>query len=150
MNRQLRVLLIGGSSHAGKSTLARALGDKLGWSVISTDTLARHPGRPWPVGSRAVPEHVAEHYLSLDGDELIRSVLEHYHNMWPRLRELIEEHAGEASTQRIVIEGSALWPANIATLACGGVAAIWLTASDRVFEGRILAESGFVAADARG
>ncbi len=44
---ETRVILIGGSSHAGKSTLGQAIAAKLGWSYRSTDKLARHPGRPW-------------------------------------------------------------------------------------------------------
>lgn len=50
MNKSInetRVILIGGSSHAGKSTLAQALAAELGWSYGSTDKRARHPGRPW-------------------------------------------------------------------------------------------------------
>ena len=43
--RELRVILIGGSSHVGKSTLAQSLASKLGWRYISTDSLARHPGQ---------------------------------------------------------------------------------------------------------
>ncbi len=39
-------ILIGGTSHAGKSTLAQSLAAKLGWNYLSTDKLARHPGKP--------------------------------------------------------------------------------------------------------
>ena len=57
----LRVILIGGSSHVGKSTLSRSLADKLGWRLISTDKMARHPGRPWRSAPERLPDHVAEH-----------------------------------------------------------------------------------------
>lgn len=43
--KQTRVILIGGSSHVGKSTLAQYQAAKLGWNYRSTDKLARHPGR---------------------------------------------------------------------------------------------------------
>lgn len=42
----MKVILIGGSSHAGKSTVAESLAAKLGWSYLSTDRLAAHPGLP--------------------------------------------------------------------------------------------------------
>ena len=42
----IRVLLIGGPSHTGKSTLAETLAAELGWNHVSTDSMARHPGRP--------------------------------------------------------------------------------------------------------
>lgn len=40
----MRVILIGGSSHSGKTTLAETLSAKLGASLVATDSLARHPG----------------------------------------------------------------------------------------------------------
>ena len=73
MNKSIdetRVILIGGSSHAGKSPLGLSLAAKFGWSYRSTDKLARHPGRPWvSANKKAIPEHVAEHYgtLSVEG-----------------------------------------------------------------------------------
>ena len=42
----IKLILIGGTSHTGKSTLARQLAEELGWNYLSTDQLARHPGRP--------------------------------------------------------------------------------------------------------
>lgn len=36
-----RVILIGGSSHTGKSALAEVIGARLGWRHVSTDSLAR-------------------------------------------------------------------------------------------------------------
>ena len=50
----LKVILIGGSSHVGKSTVSESLAETLGWSHLSTDRLAAHPGRPW----RPAPEKV--------------------------------------------------------------------------------------------
>ena len=76
--REIRVLLIGGTSHVGKSTLAKALAARLGGEHVSTDTLARHPGRPWATSSGPFPRHVAAHYLSLSVDELTTEQLRHY------------------------------------------------------------------------
>ena len=56
--RTVAVVLIGGTSHVGKSTVARALATSLGFRHVSTDRLARHPGRPWTT----TRPHVREHY----------------------------------------------------------------------------------------
>jgi len=138
-----RVILIGGSSHSGKSTLARALGEKLGWTDRSTDYLARHPGRPWKRAPDKVPEHVAEHYSTLKVDELIQDVTQHYQNLWPRIRGIITTHATDTSVDKLVLEGSALLPQNVVTLELAEVSALWLTASDGFFKTRIYKESNY-------
>lgn len=66
MQEQPLGILVGGSSHVGKSTFARTLASTRGWELISTDDLGRHPGRPWP----SVRPQVAEYYASLT-DETI-------------------------------------------------------------------------------
>ena len=136
------VILIGGSSHSGKSALSESIAENLGWNRISTDTLARHPGRPWRSAPEKVPDHVAEHYLSLSVDELIVDVLHHYRvNVWPKVEEIIASHIDGSSQGRLIIEGSALWPELVATLDFGNIAALWLTASKEVFRQRIRDES---------
>ena len=140
----LRVILIGGSSHVGKSTLADSLAARLGWTQISTDKLARHPGRPWRPEPQQVPDHVAEHYLSLSVRELIEDVLHHYKvNVWPQVEAIVTATATDPSKERIIVEGSALWPEFVATLDVANLAAVWLTASDAVFEQRICAASQY-------
>ncbi|BAZ68868.1 hypothetical protein NIES4106_36350 [Fischerella sp. NIES-4106] len=141
-----RVILIGGSSHAGKSTLGRALATKLGWSYRSTDKLARHPGRPW-VGAdgKAIPEHVAEYYRELSVDALFLDVLSHYEkNVFPQVEVIVHSHASDLSTECLILEGSALWPEFVANLVGeNGVKAIWLTARNQLLLNRILTESNF-------
>lgn len=58
-----KIILIGGSSHVGKSTFAQSLATHFGWSYCSTDKLARHPGRPWQNKGQEVPKHVADHTI---------------------------------------------------------------------------------------
>jgi len=137
-----KVILIGGSSHSGKSALSESIAANLGWNRISTDTLARHPGRPWRPEPEKVPDHVAEHYLSLSVDELIVDVLHHYRvNVWPKVEEIVSSHIDGPSRAGLIIEGSALWPELVATLNFDNIAALWLTASEEVFRQRIRDES---------
>ncbi|RFU86257.1 hypothetical protein DY218_13030, partial [Streptomyces triticagri] len=161
-----RVLLIGGTSHTGKSRVAAALADRLGFECRSTDHLARHPGRPWDTPDWQMPPHVAEHYDSLTLDELIASVLDHYERLWPRIEQLIAEHAEPgastedgasteppspaAGSRGLVLEGSALWPTRVATLRTPHTAAVWLTADDKVLRTRIHASSDYSSATDRG
>lgn len=56
------IILIGGTSHTGKSTLAEFLAAELESINISTDKLALHPGRPWKERPEEIPLHVKEHY----------------------------------------------------------------------------------------
>src|SRR5687767_6850308 len=100
--QNLRVILIGGSSHVGKSTLAQSLASELGWSYRSTDKLAKHPGRPWRTPPKTVPEHVAEHYLTLSVEELIADVIRHYRdNVWPLVEDIVTSHATNLSSDRL-------------------------------------------------
>ena len=143
LNRELRVILIGGTSHVGKSTLAESLALKLGWSHISSDKLARHPGRPWKTESKGVPKHVAEHYLALSVEELFADVFNHYTRLWPDIKALITAHATDVATDRMILEGSALSPPSVAGLHFDNVGSIWLTASNDLLQERIHHASGF-------
>lgn len=139
-----RILLIGGSSHVGKSTIAQSLASHLGWNFRSTDKLARHPGRPWQAKPKEVPKHVADHYLSLSADELITDVLHHYReNVWSLIKNIVTFHATDASADKLVIEGSALLPELVMTLDFKNIAAIWLTASNEFLRRRIYTASQY-------
>jgi len=137
----IRVILIGGTSHTGKSTLAAHLARRPGWAHLSTDSLARHPGRPWG-GAGARPQ-VAKYYLELSDRERLQSVLTHYRNMWPLVERLVCEHANERSEQRLVLEGSGLLPENVISVRVQGVAAIWLTGEEALLRSRIYKESAY-------
>ena len=142
--RDAGVVLIGGTSNVGKSTVARAVAERLGFGCLSTDGLARHPGRPWRTPEWEVPAHVAEHYGSLTVDELITSVLDHYERLWPRIEELITAHATSAGTGTgLVLEGSALWPTRVAELTVRHTTAVWLTADDEILRARVHAASRY-------
>ena len=150
VDSNLRVVLIGGTSHVGKSTLSESLAARLGWDRVSTDTLARHPGQPWKPAPEKVPDHVAEHYLSLSVDELLEDVLRHYRvNVWPKVEAIVTSHSNDASETGVVLEGSALWPEFVTDLNFDRVAALWLTASDDVLRQRIHDESMYGSKSSR-
>lgn len=130
------MVLIGGTSHVGKSTVARLVADRLGFEYVSTDKLGRHPGRPWGTPGRDVPRHVAEHYRSLNGEQLVDALLEHYEQMWPRIEELVTRHATTAAPG-LVLEGSGVWPANVVRLTTPYTSAVWLTADAQTLTTRI-------------
>ena len=130
-------------------TLAEAMAARLGWKCISTDSLARHPGRPWRTAAREVPRHVADHYASASAEELIEDVLRHYESVWPTIESLIRAHAADLSAERLIIEGSAIWPERVAAMRIDGVAAFWLTANLRLLSQRIRTASRFERASPR-
>ncbi|BAY85918.1 hypothetical protein NIES267_54240 [Calothrix parasitica NIES-267] len=139
-SNETRVILIGGSSHAGKSTLAQYLATKLNWNYRSTDKLARHPGRPWIQDNKKfIPQHVVEHYQNLSPEELFIDVISHYEkNVLPQIEKIVR------SEEYLIIEGSALYPELVKNLVRENqVEAIWLTGSEQLFRNRIYKESNF-------
>lgn len=137
---QTRIILIGGTSHAGKSTLAQNLAAKLNWNYLSTDKLARHPGKPWiQPNKKIIPQHVVEHYQNLSIEALFLDVISHYEkNVLPQVEDILR------SEEYLIIEGSALYPELVKNLVYeNGFKAIWLTASEQLFRNRIYKQSNF-------
>ncbi len=134
-----KLLLIGGASHVGKSTLARSIAAYLDWSYCSTDKLARHPGRPWQTKLSDIPKHVVSHYQLLSADELIEDVLDHYReNVWRSIEDIVTSHATDISSENMIIEGSALLPDLVINLDVDNIlASVWLTASNEFLRERI-------------
>ncbi len=138
VKRILQSILIGGTSHTGKSTLAKKVASILGLEYLSTDSLARHPGRPWKEKPELIPPHVREHYSLLTVDELISDVLNHYEKLWPLIDTILKSN--DVQGKRVVLEGSALWPISVKEHHLNG---IWLTASDGFLKGRIYSSSNY-------
>lgn len=138
----MRVVLVGGTSNVGKSTVAPVVAARLGFEHVSTDGLGRHPGRPWATPEQVVPPHVVEHYRSLSSDELVDALLDHYERMQPRIEELVLAHSA-AEVPGLVLEGSGVWPAHAARWSAPYTAAVWLSAEERVLSARMHASSGY-------
>ncbi|WP_188824615.1 AAA family ATPase [Brucella endophytica] len=139
MQQSVPAIFITGSSHVGKTTLAARLADRLSWNLISTDKLARHPGRPWP----DIPPAVAEYYASLSPETIYWFLRVHHENMWPLIRQKIE--AKTRARRPFIMEGSALRPEYIAAL--GGIA-VCLWADEDFLRERIRREARYVEANA--
>lgn len=120
----LQAILIGGTSHVGKSTLADRLAERLGWAQLSTDGLGRHPGRPW----QDAPAPVLEFYERLSPETIHWFLGVHHENMWRQLRPMIE--AERAAGRPFVLEGAALRPAFVAPLLTTQVFGVLLHAPD--------------------
>ena len=133
--RGVRVLLIGGASVTGKSTLARGLAARIGAEVVATDDLGRHPGRPWPAPRR----HVAEFYRCLSPEAIDAFLLDHHGNLWPRIEMLVR--ARLETGVPLVLEGSAIRPEFALGLNDPRVRSVWLTARNGAIRARIAAVS---------
>ena len=149
MTGEVKVILIGGTSHVGKSTLAEALASRLGWQQMSTDSLSRHPGRPWH-SENQVPPDVQGHYLSHTAEELVDEVLQHYRdNVWPMAKALIQTRISNPYDACLVLEGSAIWPDSVVDAGFGRTVSVWLTASEDTITGRIRNSSDYLQQPAR-
>ena len=146
MTNSFQVVLIGGASHVGKSSLGKALAGELNGKYIATDSLARHPGRPWTNEEvKIVKPHVVEHYRNLSVPELVSNVLKHYrHSVVPQVESLIQTHQFTSPDKYLVIEGSAIYPSLVAELVNReNIRGIWLTASHSLLKNRIYHSSNF-------
>jgi len=134
-------LLLTGTSHVGKSTCAAAVGAALGWPVLSTDALARHPGRPW----MGVPEAVLEFYHRMSDDAVHWFLKVHHENMRPiiatRMKEMREVGCG------FILEGAALRPEYHAGWEMEDALALCLRAEPDVLRTRIRASSDYARQD---
>lgn len=135
---QIKGILLGGTSHVGKSTLAAHLSRKLDWPAQSTDKLARHPGRPWPI----LRPQVAEFYTRLSPETIDWLLQVHYDNLRPRLDQIIDSLI--VAGAGFIIEGSALRPDHVHHLHDAGVATACLHASRTFLRERMRRESEYV------
>ncbi|WP_026792205.1 AAA family ATPase [Pleomorphomonas oryzae] len=142
MPTPIQAILIAGTSHVGKSTLAEKLAERLGWNGLSTDKLGRHPGRPW----LGVPAPVTEFYERLTPETIHWFLKVHHENMWRQVRPMIE--AERAAGRRFVLEGAALRPEYIAPLLTDEMVGVLLHADDGFLLARMRAAASYEGRDA--
>ncbi len=141
MPAQNSILLISGTSHAGKSTFARSMGESLGWELLSTDRLARHPGRPWPHPK----PHVYEFYSKLSDESIYQFLLNHYENIRPRVVQTISGQIENGLS--MILEGSALRPEYLVQDFPSGVELVCLYCNEDLIRERIFKESHYLQLD---
>jgi 2-phosphoglycerate kinase len=130
-------LLLLGTSHVGKSTCARGIGNAIGWPVISTDKLGRHPGRPWT----GVPDPVTEFYHRLTDDTIHWFLRVHHENMRPVIHETIK--AAREAGGGFILEGAALRPEYLSDWEIGEALVVCLHAECDALRKRIERESAY-------
>lgn len=137
MSFMLQAILISGTSHVGKSTLAEKLAERLGWAGLSTDNLGRHPGRPW----MAIPAPVTEFYERLTPETIHWFLKVHHENMWRQVEPMIA--AERAAGRRFVLEGAALRPEYVAPLISEETFGVLLHADDGFLANRMRAAAQY-------
>lgn len=137
-----KAYLIGGTSHCGKTSLGKFLSKKYHIPLLSTDTLARHPGRPWGKSFHNLPPVVKNYYSKLSVEEMIESVLNHYIHLWPQIRNKIE--ATIKRNETIIIEGSAILPNLVSTLREFPVKPFWIIENQEILIQRIYRSGNYI------
>jgi 2-phosphoglycerate kinase len=132
-----RVIYLGGAPMLGKTTAARILACRLGYSSISTDDIGVAIGAMTKTDR---PEtDYREYYIVNSLEELIRDINAGHERKWPAARAVIQRH--EAWDHPLVIEGYALRPSYIHSLT-GDVSGVFLLADEALIEKRVRS-SGF-------
>jgi 2-phosphoglycerate kinase len=134
-------VLIAGTSHTGKTTLAQELSQTLDWTLLSTDRLARHPGRPWP----EVRQPVAEYYSALSDETIYWFLRVHHENMRSALLQKIDD--AQNAKMPLVLEGSALRPEYVATRMTTETVGVCLYSDETFLRDRMRFESQHASCD---
>lgn len=138
-NNLPRVILIGGTPGAGKTTLGSALATKLGVTSLTIDDLVTaaiavttpesHPGLH---ALRKGPH--TEYYTNSSVQQLIADATLRHEATWPMVRQLIRKYV--MMGRGIVIDGWHIRPEWVAQLQMENVWAGWLVIDPKVLEER--------------
>ena len=133
-----KVILIGGTSHVGKSSFGEVLAAHLGFNLLSTDQFARHPGRPWRDDDSELPIDVSSYFSLHEDNVLLSDVFTHYQdNVWPIVHAIITTRINNSFDGPLVLEGSAILPYLVAEFSGKPVQALWLVADSDLLISRI-------------
>jgi hypothetical protein len=130
--RYPKVIYLGGAPMLGKTTSARILACRLGYSSISTDDIGVAIGAV--TETDRPPMDYREYYIVNNLERLIQDLNEGHERMWPALGTIIQNH--EAWGYPLVIEGWALRPDYVHTLA-GDISGVFLLAGEALIESRV-------------
>ena len=112
--------------------------------VPPTDSLARHPGRPWSSAGHDVSPFVLEYFASQGQPQLCRAVIKHYRRLLPHLTALINHHC-QYGDGLLIVEGSAVLPELLARFRDDAVSGLWMTAPHATIVERIRVSANFDA-----
>jgi 8-oxo-dGTP pyrophosphatase MutT (NUDIX family) len=130
--RYPKVIYLGGAPMLGKTTAARILACRLGYSSISTDDIGVAIGA---VTKRDRPEiDYREYYIANSVPALIQEINAGHELKWPAIRAVIQRH--EAWDYPLVIEGYALRPSYVHSLT-GDVSGVFMLADEALIEKRV-------------
>ncbi len=142
-----RVILIGGASLAGKTTLSLALSARLKYACFSTDDIGTalhaittpesHPNVHARRGSGS-----AQYYLETPLERLMDDDQQELAAIWPAAASIIRQHA----TWRCpaVIEGIALLPDRVAAARFSNVTPLWLEIDESLLRERLRCDVDFL------
>jgi 2-phosphoglycerate kinase len=130
--RYPRVIYLGGAPMLGKTTAARILACRLGYSMLSTDDVGVAIGA---VTQKERPSiDYREYYIVNSAQALVQDLNEGHERLWPALRAIIQNHATWGHP--LVIEGYALRPAYVHGLS-DDVSGVFFLADDALIEKRV-------------
>ncbi len=137
------MILIGGVSAAGKTTLGQALSNRLGAGRLTADDLAAgaraittpesHPGLHG-MTQTVTGVNWIEYFISRPVEQTIADATAEHQAMWPAIQGVIRLHA--SSGPQIVIDGWYFRPEMVSALDNENLASFWLVAKREVLEER--------------
>lgn len=130
--RYPKVIYLGGAPMLGKTTAARILACRLGYSSISTDDIAVAIGAVTK-GDRPEIDY-REYYIVNSVQTLIQDINAGHERRWPATRAVIQRH--EVWDHPLVIEGYGLRPSYVHSLT-GDVSGVFLLADEALIEKRV-------------
>jgi 2-phosphoglycerate kinase len=133
--RYPKVIYLGGVPMLGKTTVARILACRLGYSSISADDIGIAIGSVMKRDRHPEIDY-REYYVVNSKEELIQDANNQHERLWPALRTLIQKH--EAWGHPAVIEGWALRPSYVHSLT-GDVSGVFLLADKALIEQQVRA-----------
>jgi 2-phosphoglycerate kinase len=138
--KSAKIILIGGTPGAGKTTLGRNLAIKTGVTSLTIDDLKiatralttreSHPG----LHIMSTGDSVG-YFTTTASDKLIADAKVQHEATWPAVEKVIRSHAADWGSP-IVIDGWAMRPDWVAKLALDNVVSYWLHVKPEVLEQR--------------
>jgi 2-phosphoglycerate kinase len=147
LERTSSVILIGGAPLSGKTIVAHVIGQRCGMPVISTDHLgeaARAVTNPTSHADlhRCNLIDYREYYTSKPPEQLLDDALLAHQALWPAIEAVIRRHLAWAGPA--VIEGWALLPPLVRSIAMPRLRAVWIAAPEPAMRSRLEPQSEFL------